>query len=65
MSIGQSFFAVILQKTYIGLDKWDEIQIIQGFIVIGRQTPESPIAQLVERVPMYIGINRSGWAGAE
>ena len=49
MSIGQSFFAVILQKTYIGLDKYDEIRIIQGLIVIGRQTPESPIAQLVER----------------
>jgi len=37
MSTGQSFFGVILQKTCIDLDKWDEIRIIQGFIVIGRQ----------------------------
>jgi hypothetical protein len=64
MSIGQSFFGVILQKTYIGLDKWDEIQIMQGFIVIGRQTPESAIAQLAERVRRR-RINRLGWAGTE
>jgi hypothetical protein len=45
MSIGQSFFGVILQKTCIALDKRDEIQIMQGFVVIGRQTPETPIAE--------------------